>query len=291
MNFRRDVASSLKRQLEGLGYEIGSMQEDRATVIAYLGACRRRVPVRPRRVLRARTFDCPPEYREGLADVHEAVRIGRDLTPYLSKGVKNLGRPDRMLDHWGIHHLHLGRHRSDDFVERTEQLLYCRFDYENVYFICVAGHGDWSSQHMIKILHENWPDSIKQYRLRDVLGVEVSVTDEDVAALWRGNISPLIEVSKGVVYYSPGGGVLTNGDNLADARTADKMLESADRLQKDVVDNFDEIRLGALEMGLTLTSPTTLRLVRQQGYWFIEDAVSCRLLCVVLGRSPLCQVA
>ena len=206
IDFRRDLVACLRLELEHLGYDFGSVAGDRATLISCLSAYRRMVPVQPRQVLKAKDFTCPPEHCQGLADIEEIIRCGGDLTPYLSKSIKSLGRPDRMLDHWGIYHLHLGAYTSGEFAARTSSLLYCRFDEQYAYLICVSEHGNWSDQNMIKALHENWPKSIESCRLRGISRLEFPVTDEDVTTVRQGNVNPLIEVDEGVVYFAPGGG-------------------------------------------------------------------------------------
>ena len=86
INFRRDLVACLRLELENLGYDFGSVRDDRPTLIACLGAFRRMVPVQPRQVLKARDFTCPPEYCQGLTNIKEIIQRGGDLTPYLSKG-------------------------------------------------------------------------------------------------------------------------------------------------------------------------------------------------------------
>ena len=189
-----------------------------------------------------------------------------------------------MLDHWGIYHLHLGFHTSGEFAGRTGLLLHCRFDEKYAYLICVAEHNTWSSQSMLKTVHENWPESIDRSQLRGILGLEFAVTDEDVNTVRKGNLNPLMEAAEGVVYFAPGGGVLMNGDNLWDAMEADRMLRWASNLQQEIMDNFDMIKSEATENGFAFATPAVFKLSRWEGYWCLVEQTSD--LCLILANSP-----
>lgn len=54
------------------------------------------------------------------------------------------------------------------FVNRTGPVLFARFDEQNAYLINVWSHGNWTNQDMIRIIHNNWPESIEDLkRLQD----------------------------------------------------------------------------------------------------------------------------
>ena len=160
-------------------------------------------------------------------------------------------------------------------------MLYSRFDEKYAYLICVDEHNKWSSQSMLKTVHENWPESIKHSRLRGISGLEFAVTDEDVNTVRQGNVNPLIEVAEGVVYFAPGGGVLGNGDSLWDAREADRMLRWASDFEQEVIDNFDKIKLEASVEGFAFATPAMFKLSIWEGLWCLLEETSDLLLVIV----------
>ena len=189
--FIRNHLESLCEQFRISNKNVLSLSEE-DMIHTHFAVAKYLIDRRPQNVLKSREFSCPSEFEDGLSGIETKIREEGDLTPHLSrnfiaileKGIqyhlsKNAGNArksklDRLYIHWGIHHLHLGRHlEPDGFMERTGPLLFCRFDNENAYFINVFPHSStsWTDQDMIRILHDNWPESIEIYRLRGVVGL------------------------------------------------------------------------------------------------------------------------
>ena len=207
-----DLGDICRDRMVQLGYTAKGLDDPEKMVRTYLSVCRRLVSLQPRKVLKAREFSCPPNHLQGLANIESAIRSGDDLTPFLSDQIKHRDFQDKLLLHWGIHHFHLGaKMRSDGFVKRTDDLLYYRFDKDYAYFIDVLPHGYWTEQNLISILHENWPDSIKHFRLPGVKGD--SLEDEQIQALRAINSNHCIGMKDGVVYAPPGGGTTFWGEH------------------------------------------------------------------------------
>jgi hypothetical protein len=95
----------------------------------------------------------------GIDLVGSKIELGIDLRPHISRKIVDLHFDDDLLNEWDIHHLHLGTTLdANGFVKRTGPVLFVRFDRQNAYFINVLGHGSWTNQDMIRIIHRKWPE-------------------------------------------------------------------------------------------------------------------------------------
>ncbi|MFN4248708.1 MAG: hypothetical protein ACK4EY_13355 [Flavipsychrobacter sp.] len=170
----------------------------------------------PRILHRSDIFNCPIELESGLIEIERKILSGESLKPHLSTRIQDLNYQDDMLSDWGIYHLHLGTNiLPNGFVNRTGPLLYARFDNENAYLINIYPHQNWTKQDMIRVLHSNWPDSIANYRLNDVIGLSHVPTDDEVALGRKHHINMGLEIEPGVVYTNIGGGMATDGTSIS----------------------------------------------------------------------------
>ena len=189
IDLRRDLVEIYRAELDRLGYDVRDISGDEELLRAYFGVCRRLVFPQPRQILKSKSFSCSPKYHDALAQIEQIVREGGDLSPYLSKKIRDLEYNDDLLNDWGIHHLHLGASiEQDGFVGRTGPLLHCRFEEKYAYLIDVLPHGSWTKQKLIQAMHENWPDSLAQFRARGVKGdkltdKEISISEEEALYL------------------------------------------------------------------------------------------------------------
>lgn len=180
--------------------------------------------VRPqkRAVHYSKEFACPPEVELGLKLLIQKFKNGEDVSQHLSKDAASSSKFDGLLYDWGIYHFHLGKtidHQTGR-IERTGPVLFAKIDNENVYCINVYSHGKnlqqpWAKQDLLKIIHDNWPQTIAKWKLPD--GIEMypesiaPPSDTQYASLRRNGISTAIFVDKGIAYISPGGGYMSTG--------------------------------------------------------------------------------
>jgi len=87
--------------------------------------------------------------------------------------------------------------------------LFVRFDKKNAYLINVYAHGAWTKKDILLILHRNWPDTIADYRLRGIEGIEHDASEGEIGQLRGMGVNTLVQVEPGAVYTSIGGGVTT----------------------------------------------------------------------------------
>ena len=170
----------------------------------------------------SKEFACPSEVELGLKLLVQKFENGNDVSLHLSKDATSPSEFDGLLYDWGIYHFHLGEtidHQTGR-IERTGPVLFAKIDNENVYCINVYSHGKnvqqpWAKQDLLKIIHNNWPQTIAKWKLPD--GIELCPesialpSDSQYAFLRRSGISTAIFVDKGIAYISPGGGYMSTG--------------------------------------------------------------------------------
>ena len=252
INLYGDWIASLRDELTNYGYDISSSDDKNVTHI-YLNLLKRLVAPMPRVIKKSNGFVCPNELSEGLIQVERKIKLGEDLSPNLSRLLRRSNFNDPLLNHWGIHHIHLGSTiDADGFVARTGPVLFARFDNENAYFIDILPHGSWALQNLVSILHNNWPDSIQQFLLKGIVGLARPVTDADVSNLRKANINTMVELEENVVYAPMGGGFSTSGISVDVVRQSDRCKDRLESMQKHLIENIERIKKNAEASGLSL---------------------------------------
>lgn len=209
INLKQDWFDILKGRLERLGYNITETGIEVSHI--YFNFIKRRILPKPREIKISKEFKCPKKYEKGLSILKSKITKGEDLTPYLSKKILKVNYNDGLLNDWGIYHLHLGKEKKGDFIERTGPLLFVRVDEKNVYFINIYSHGCWSNKQIIKIIHNNWPESIEEFRFNYEKDTMIKFTDNDYKNMRKYNINVPVEIGNGVAYMPIGHGYTCSG--------------------------------------------------------------------------------
>lgn len=246
----RDWRAFLHNELSVAGYsDLPSADEE--IDFMYFNLLKRMIESSPREVLKSSDFKCPSELENVLIEIEKKTEHGEDLTPYLSRKLKSKSYNDLLLNDWGIHHLHLGKvYESDGYVSRSGPLLFARFDHDRAYFINVIPHDSWALQDIVRTLHENWPESISQFRIKGVTRLNRSISDSDVAALRKGHITSVVEITEGIVYAPIGGGISTSGLSIEVVKQADIARETLRTMEKWVKENISKIVDAAAEQNI-----------------------------------------
>ncbi len=133
------------------------------------------------------------------------------LNKRLSKASIKEDENDLLLNNWGIYHLHLGKLDNNDFSERTNLLLFIKIIENNVYFLDIKEHGNFSSIDFTKIMHNNWENAIKEFRIISLVDIEPKLNEKEVYEFWKlGAIAILTFIdkkNKEVAYMPIGGGI------------------------------------------------------------------------------------
>lgn len=163
---------------------------------------------------------------------------------------------DLLLNNWGIYHFHLGKKNNKDFSVRTNLLLFIKIISNNVYFLDLKEHGNFSSIDFIKIMHDNWENAIKDFRVTSLVDIEPKFNEKEVFKIWKmgGNaILTFLDNNNNEVAYMPiGGGInLTKSSNIATSQwlnlirslpKIDKELKSKCYLRFDSIGNIFHIQ-------------------------------------------------
>jgi hypothetical protein len=230
--FRSDLMAMARKQLAAdWGTETAQLSDDEI-LINFFDSIRRRPSIRPRRLWVADDFRCPPEHEGGWKALQLAVIGGKDLRPHLSSRHANLNTLDGLLNEWGVHHLHLGTAivlGASTRVERSGAVLFARITDDDFFAIDIYPHGAWESLSVLESLHRNWPDAIKQYRIRGLQGEPL--TEVQRRSLRRKNVQAATTTSDGTVYMAIGGGVTSSGRSAEAIMRADMLWSDTDQLQ------------------------------------------------------------
>ena len=255
----QDLVTFFRGELVRLGFDVEDIADDTKLARVYLGVGRRLVSLEPRQILKSKTFSCLPEHRNALENIEGIIQGGGNIVPYLSRQIRNPNYNDALLNSWGIHHLHLGtKVEADNFIERTDTLLYCRFEAKQAYFIDILPHGNWTEQQLIKTMHENWPEFMSQFQLKGVMGPQL--TNDEIRNFRRNRFNCYIKMEDGTIYAPPGGGITGDGSSTLAAIKTNSYFHSVRLAQKKIVNNIDKIAVEALKQGVVLPNPAQFRL-------------------------------
>ncbi|SMO54078.1 hypothetical protein SAMN06265171_102422 [Chryseobacterium rhizoplanae] len=158
-----------------------------------------------------------------LLHIFNRTERGLDLNPFQSKQSFNSNVHDRLFNDWGIHHLHISHKKNlenEFFNKRTGPLLFVRFTDDTAYFIDVKSHHDkdvWSTKDFIRILKNNWPQSIERFEAG--FRIYPDLDDSDIGTLRKNGYLFGINVDE-KSYILLGHGQATSGDNLMATRLA-----------------------------------------------------------------------
>ncbi|HMJ70337.1 MAG TPA: hypothetical protein VK508_15640 [Cyclobacteriaceae bacterium] len=245
INLVQDWVALLSRELIARGFLIDPADDENDIGIKYFNYQKRMIESRARKIVKSDVFSCPEDLLIGLETVEDKIKQGLDLTPNLSTRIADLNYNDDLLNDWGIYHMHLGTALdARGFVTRTGPLLFARFDEGIAYFINVMPHGSWTKQEMLKIVHRNWPDSISDYSVKDIVGLVHVPTDDEIKAFRKGNVNTMIEIEPGIVYTQPGGGYATNGVSFRAVRANNWYRKKMTVIEKRFKEQLGEILAG-----------------------------------------------
>lgn len=242
IDFKKDFVDILRSRLKLEGYDTSKIN-DKDICFSYFNLKKRLISTKVRKIKIANEFKCPKFLNEGLKLLKEKIKNGENINSYLSKRILDLDYNDDLLNDWGIYHLHLGDkiEKNTKFINRTGPLLFVRFYEEYAYFINVYNHGAWTNQQMIRILHNNWPESIEQYRLKDIESIFPKPTDKEYLMLRKSHISTLVEVEKGVIYFPIGMGYMSSGHSTEVIRLCDYHSRIINKYEEYVKNNVVDI--------------------------------------------------
>lgn len=220
---------------------------------------RERFPAsRPRTVHRSQELDASAQAQKPsteLAELERKMTAGEDITPHLSERVETAfisetQRPglhprrrdadrDRMLNAWGIHHLHLSSAAGrGGFNARGGHLLYAVFRPDDVYLLGIYTHNDWAREELVQVIVRNWPDAGLFLKSNYTAEIRAQYTDDDRRQLRRANINEALFEVEGAFYGPPGLGQTAAAGSVAAARRAMGYMENLGQLRENLDDRL-----------------------------------------------------
>jgi hypothetical protein len=220
---------------------------------------RERFPAaRPRTVHRSQELDASAQaqqYSTELAELERKMTAGEDITPHLTERVETAfisetQRPgldprqrdadrDRMLNAWGIHHLHLSSAPGRGaFTARGGDLLYAVFRPANAYLLGIYTHNDWAREELVRVIVRNWPDAGLFLKSNYAVGTRAQFTDDDRRQLRRANINEALFEVDDAFYGPPGLGQTAAAGSVAAARRAMGYMENLRQLRENLDDRL-----------------------------------------------------
>lgn len=218
MDLQKDWDEILERRLAALGIQ----SRKYGGAMDYFRVQSRLVERRPRRIVRARGFECPAGYEEKLKRLEQAIQRGENLHPYMTRRLKMADTDDLLLSDWGIYHFHLSDVlEKDGFMRRSAYLLMARMEQDVVYFLKIYPHNEsqlWSKKEMLRIVYENWPETIEKYHLNGMVSLSETLSDAQYYRLRRAHASCCVELGPNLVYGMLGGGYASDGSPIQAVR-------------------------------------------------------------------------
>ena len=204
------------------------------------------------------------DYIDGIRDKAEA---GENLTPHASTIINDIQGKDDMLADWGLYHLHPGHGtrtaRTSGFVNRAGELLFVFPNDNNLYFLDVLDHRSWTNYSLIKIIDSNWPSTIDQFRLKDVLELSFEPTEQELYELRKNQINSFFRVGNSF-FMGAGGGIATNGASTRAVNMAINVKKLLNDYSKQLRKEEIDLRIKFKEkIGFSLTfDPLILKLLK-----------------------------
>ncbi|PPQ49485.1 hypothetical protein C5G87_06675 [Paenibacillus peoriae] len=249
LDFHADWIKFIKLQLE----QLPTLQKEdyidipeKKLAYYYFNWLNRAIRPKPRKVHISKELNCPASLRGGMDLIIGKIEKGEELIPHLSRKIKDINYSDQLLNDWGVHHLHIGTLiEKDGFVQRNPRvsqlynfLLYARFDEENAYLIDVMDHKSFSNQKLVQIMHYNWPETIKHFKVDEAFTLDDPISDEFVKELRNMGGTYFFEAEKGAVYGPIGGGYSVGGTSVRALTDGDYYHNKVMHLEKHVKENM-----------------------------------------------------
>ena len=269
-NFTRDWRNELLARLRQLGIEVDPL-DTRAIEYVYFSAVGRLIEQRPRTVHKAREFRIPREHRKSISKLRRKIEEGHDLRPHQNRSILSTASPDRLLNDWGIHHLHLGfgKPDADGLAPRTKDILFVMFDDHEAFLLAVRSHGRghgelWAETEFLEIVRRNWPRYLNPLELRADPKGNPSPR-EILKARIAGLLVPVV-LSDGVGYLPQKGGYSTNGIPWHASLTVDRWLTRIWNAENRLSDAFGELvaKTRAQELSLPDQVSVTMQLINDR---------------------------
>ena len=165
-----------------------------------------------------------PSDINGLQLIIQKLRNGLDVTPHLSRSVKNKLYNDALYNDWKLYHMHLGTTiENDGYVNRTENVLFAFRDKNIIYLIDVLPHGNgnipWTNEDLLRIIDNNWSFLLKPYDISNsIIETSVNFNEQEHYELRKAQLNVIKNINKRIL--AP----INMGQTLAGTSVLSKLL-------------------------------------------------------------------
>ncbi|MDC0719941.1 hypothetical protein POL25_23785 [Nannocystis sp. bb15-2] len=273
MNLYADWIELLKQDLQRRGYAVPSNEPAEQIAFKHANVKLRDIEAIPRLVLRASGFSCPQQYDAALQEIARKATTGEPLTPHLSRRLLDLNFNDRLINDWGIHHLHLGDVvEGDGFIKRTGPLLFALVQPQRFLMIGILPHDSWTDEHLMETVLSNWPDELQRFEMKGVIGLASPVSPAERAKLRAANVGIPLQLSNGKVYVPPGGGPATSGISSRIVQREIHWRHTLRNVEEFIRSNL-HVFSASMPPEIRFADPPHFRLVARQGdtLWLREE--------------------
>lgn len=212
-DFWHDLNEIAEAMLDDEGYK--NIDSSKA-VQQLINARYRCLVAKHRDIEQSDVFVCPSECIDALNLIKSKVVSGDNLTPFMTRSMKNASFKDGLLNVEHIYHFHLSTQiDKDGFMKRSGHLLMAYVDDDRFYMITIYKHNEqpFENQELINIIHRNWPELADKRKADGVIGLSYNVDDASYRLFRKANVNMLHE-NNGRVYGSLGDTVALDGTPL-----------------------------------------------------------------------------
>ena len=214
--------------------------EFRLALFAWLHYEARRIPRRPRKVIKSNQVKANEGKYPAINKIEAELEKGGDLSPWLHDPIRTRKadpKADMMFNDWQVNHLHLG----DVFVkpnkaQRTGDLLFAYVTPERAVLLDVKPHGSWAMVDLLRTLLRLSPEDMEPYKAQGAVGLQRRLTDREILNCRSNGYNAFVEID-GSVYMAPGMGIMSSKHGTRFVRYADQLLRSKEKM-------LDELRRG-----------------------------------------------
>ena len=228
-----DLINIYRAELLEVGYDTSIITDDHQLLITYYTIKKRLIPQCSRQVHYANNFVCPFQLQNGLDLLKDKFERGIDVRPHLSKTIERIDKEDKLLYSWNIHHFHLGEAvTSDGFIQRTGDVLFAIFTPNDVYFLCIMRHDNWSNIELVQIIHDNWPQLISNFKVEGEFAIKFD--SQDIKELRKAGLNVGITMRDGTSYLPMGMGFALTGQSAQAVMDSNHEFHRIKRLEQDI---------------------------------------------------------
>lgn len=252
-NIRIDLCADYEKILEGyMDPFVKKRKSKDDAVMDFFRLQVRLIEQKPRKIVKSKEFSCPKEYEDKLKHLEECILSGKNLIPFMSKGIQDLTQEDLLLYDWGIYHFHISDRQEEDtiFMERSDYLLMAYVDADAVYFLDVVPHKSsdvvvWADTRYMDIMKNNWSELFERFRWKEYNPIQ-TFNDKETYDLRKSGALIVSKWGDGAI-FSPGGGYASDTTSIKAVQSRDYWMKQIEDLERVWVEEFGEELLEELQ--------------------------------------------